>query len=127
MTETFSNNNVTPKGATETSRAANTELLNILPFADRRDFEDAKRGFVAPLPNGGVIKNEKGLAVWDMARFSFINEEASAPDTVNPSLWRQSQLAIQGGLYKVVEGLYQVRNADLSNITIYEGNDPESR
>jgi len=123
MTETLSSNNGTPRGATETSRTANAELLNILPFADRRDFEDAKRGFIAPLPNGGVIKNEQGLAVWDMARFSFINQEASVPDTVNPSLWRQSQLAIQGGLYKVVDGLYQVRNADLSNITIYEGTD----
>ena len=123
MTETFSSSNGTPKDATETTKEANAALLNTLPFADKQDFEDAKRVFVAPLPNGGVIKNEQGRPVWDMARFSFIQEEASVPDTVNPSLWRQSQLAIQGGLYKVVDGLYQVRNADLSNITIYEGND----
>ncbi len=40
---------------------------------------------------------------------------------MNPSLWRQSQLLAQGGLYKVVDGLYQVRSADLSNLTIIEG------
>ncbi|MFZ5452550.1 MAG: hypothetical protein ACOZF2_11905 [Thermodesulfobacteriota bacterium] len=40
---------------------------------------------------------------------------------MNPSLWRQCQLVIQGGLYKVVDGLYQVRTADLSNLTIFEG------
>jgi alkyl sulfatase BDS1-like metallo-beta-lactamase superfamily hydrolase len=26
-----------------------------LPFEDRRDFEDAARGLIAPLPNDGVI------------------------------------------------------------------------
>jgi alkyl sulfatase BDS1-like metallo-beta-lactamase superfamily hydrolase len=52
---------------------------------------------------------------------SFVKDSAQAPATVNPSLWRQSQLLAQGGLYKVVDGLYQVRSADLSNLTIIEG------
>lgn len=34
-----------------------------------------------------------------------------APDTVHPSLWRQSQLVLRDGLYKVTERIYQVRNA----------------
>jgi alkyl sulfatase BDS1-like metallo-beta-lactamase superfamily hydrolase len=123
MTEPMNRITTMPKEASETTRAANTELLNSLPFVDKRDFEDAKRGFLAPLPDGGVIKNEQGRPVWDMTRFSFMKEGTAAPDTVNPSLWRQSQLTIQGGLYKVVDGLYQVRNADLSNLTIYEGED----
>ena len=123
MTEPMNRITSMPKEATETTRAANAELLNSLPFADKRDFEEAKRGFLAPLPDGGVIKNEQGRPVWDVTRFSFIKEGAAVPDTVNPSLWRQSQLTIQGGLYKVVDGLYQVRNADLSNLTIYEGED----
>src|SRR3546814_7290339 len=46
---------------------------------------------------------------------------AEAPDTVNPSLWRQSQLINIGGLFEVVDGIYQVRNLDLSNMTIIEG------
>ncbi len=123
MTDPMSRIISMPKEATETTRAANAELLGSLPFADKRDFDEAKRGFIAPLPEGGVIKNEQGWPVWDMARFSFIKEGTPAADTVNPSLWRQSQLTMQGGLYKVVDGLYQVRNADLSNLTIYEGED----
>ena len=46
-----------------------------------------------------------------------------APDTVNPSLWRQSQVMRRGGLYKVVDGVYQVRNNDIANLTIVEGDD----
>jgi alkyl sulfatase BDS1-like metallo-beta-lactamase superfamily hydrolase len=56
-----------------------------------------------------------------MRKFQFILDQEKAPDTVNPSLWRQSRLVMQGGLFKVVDGLYQVRNADLSNLTIFEG------
>lgn len=110
-----------PKEATEPTRAANDALLSSLPFADRRDFEEADRGFIAPLPDDGVIKADDGSIVWDMSRFAFIQQDAPAPETVNPSLWRQSQLVIKGGLYKVIDRLYQVRTADLSNLTIVEG------
>jgi len=94
-----------------------------LPFEDSRDFEDAARGLIAPLPDDGVITGDDGATVWDLSRFGFIERDAPAPDTVNPSLWRQSQLVVQGGLYEVVPGLYQVRTADLSNITFAEGDD----
>ena len=40
---------------------------------------------------------------------------------MNPSLWRQSQLAAVHGLFQVTEGIYQVRGLDLSNMTIVEG------
>lgn len=110
-----------PKEASEATKAANAKLQTLLDFGDQKDFEDASRGFIAPLPDGGLIKNEKGEPVWDMPRFAFIEKDEKAPDTVNPSLWRQSRLAMKGGLFKVVDGLYQVRNADLSNLTIYEG------
>ena len=56
-----------------------------------------------------------------MGRFAFIEEREQAPQTVNPSLWRQSRLAMKGGLFKVTDRIYQIRNADLSNMTIYEG------
>ena len=110
-----------PKAATDATRTANAQLLESLPFSDRQDFEDADRGFIAPLPDGGVIKANDGRVVWDVSGFGFINDQAECPDTVNPSLWRQSQLVVRGGLYKVVDRLYQVRNADLSNLTIVEG------
>ena len=109
------------KGATEATKAANAQLLTSLPFEDQRDFEEAARGFVAPLLNNGQVQSADGRPVWDLSRFAFIKPGSQAPETVNPSLWRQSQLVAQGGLYKLVEGLYQVRSVDLSNITIAEG------
>src|ERR687898_159261 len=109
------------KDATKATKDVNDKLLEELPFEDRRDFEDAERGFIAPLPDGGVIRGEDGSDVWNTSKFSFIEEDSPAPDTVTPSLWRQSQLVLKGGLFKVTDRLYQVRNADLSNLTIVEG------
>lgn len=112
------------KPASKTTKAANSKLLHELPFDDIQDFEDAKSGFIAPLPNNGVVTDAKGEPVYDLSKFTaFIGEGIDAPETVNPSLWRQSQLLMLGGLFKVAEGIYQVRAADLSNITFIEGPD----
>jgi len=93
-----------------------------LPWSDKADFANAKRGLIARLPNDGVIRDQNGRIVWDLSRFAgFIKDDAAAPDTVNPSLWRMSQLLMDAGLYEVVPGVYQVRGADLSNLTIVEG------
>jgi alkyl sulfatase BDS1-like metallo-beta-lactamase superfamily hydrolase len=108
------------KGASEFTKKANARLLDELPFEDQRDFEEAARGLIAPFPHRSV-SDENGRTVWDRAKFSFIEQASEVPDTVNPSLWRQSQLCLKGGLFKVVDRLYQVRNADLSNLTIVEG------
>jgi alkyl sulfatase BDS1-like metallo-beta-lactamase superfamily hydrolase len=110
----------TPKDATEATKAANAELLDQLPFDDTSDFDDAKRGLIAPLPSE-MIQGQGGNAIWDPQKYGFITEGAPAPDTVNPSLWRQSQLINISGLFEVVPGIYQVRNLDLSNMTIIEG------
>ena len=112
----------TPKEASDATIAANSKLLKSLPFSNTKSFKDAKKGFIAPLPDNGVIKNDKGIPVWDLSKFSFIKQGEKAPDSVNPSLWRQSQLITLGGLFEVVPGIYQVRTADLSNITFIEGN-----
>ena len=109
-----------PKDATEATKAANAELLQQLPFADTSDFDDAKRGLIAPLPSE-MIQGQGGNAIWDPQKYSFITEGAEAPATVNPSLWRQSQLINMSGLFEVTDGIYQVRNLDLSNMTIIEG------
>lgn len=112
-----------PKPATAATIRANHQLLTELPFADKTAFSDAAKGFIAPLPDHGVIKNDQGKVVWDVGKFSFIKEGSKAPETVNPSLWRQSQLVKMGGLFKVDEHIYQVRTADLSNITFIEAPD----
>jgi alkyl sulfatase BDS1-like metallo-beta-lactamase superfamily hydrolase len=111
------------KDATEFTRAAHAAVLERLPFADTQDFEDAKRGLIAPLANGGVLRNEHGWTFWDPERFAFIEPGSEAPATVNPSLWRQAQLVLEGGLFQVTERIYQVRNQDISNMTIVEGDE----
>ena len=108
------------KLASSATKAANDALLKELPFSDKQSFEDAKRGMIAPLPKQ-VIETEGGAQVWDPNKYGFITTDAATPDTVNPSLWRQSQLINISGLFKVSDRIYQVRNQDLSNLTIIEG------
>lgn len=110
-----------PKEASSATKTLNQQLLNELPFSNTESFNNAYYGLIAPLPDNGIIKNANGEVVWDLARFSFIQKDSSSPDTVNPSLWRQSQLVKISGLFKVSEHIYQVRTADLSNITFIEG------
>jgi len=106
--------------ATRTTVRSNERVREELPFADRQDFEDARRGFIATL-SPMIIESTEGRPVWDMESFAFIAREAEAPSSVNPSLWRQSQLVGIHGLFEVVPGIYQVRGFDLSNVTFVEG------
>ncbi|SDR92506.1 Alkyl sulfatase BDS1, metallo-beta-lactamase superfamily [Paraoerskovia marina] len=108
------------KPASRHTAEVNAALGRELPFDDTQDFEDSHRGFIAPLPNGGVIKDDDGNVVWDFNDKAQAQEGTDAPDTVNPSLWRMVQLLGIGGLFEVTEGIYQVRGADLSNITFIE-------
>jgi len=106
------------KPPTPSIEAAHREHLSTLPFEDTRDFEDADRGFIAA-KHPCVIKAADGRVVWDNDVYAFL--AGDAPTTVHPSLWRQSSLVAKQGLYEVVEGIYQVRGFDLSNITFVEG------
>jgi alkyl sulfatase BDS1-like metallo-beta-lactamase superfamily hydrolase len=109
------------KPATAATRAANAKVLQSLPFNDTQDFADADRGFIAR-PDTLTIKNDKGQVVWDLESFkSYIAPGAPAPDTVNPSLWRNAQLNLHYGLYKVTDRIYQVRGYDITNITFVQG------
>lgn len=110
-----------PKPATAATRAANQAVLNELNFNDKQDFEDAQRGFI-DAPATLTIKDAKGNVVWDLESYkSYISADSAAPDTVNPSLWRNAQLNMIHGLFKVTDRIYQVRGYDLSNITFIEG------
>jgi len=109
------------KPATAATKAANAKVLATLPFADKQDFEDAQRGLVAR-PETLTIKDAQGNVVWDLESYKkFIGLDTPAPDTVNPSLWRNAQLNLQYGLFKVTDEIYQVRGYDLSNITFVRG------
>lgn len=111
-----------PKPASAATVEANQSVLRRLPFADRRDFEDASRGFIAcdePL----TLAEGDARPFWNLEAFrSFIADGAEAPGSVNPSLWRNATLLMRAGLFEVVPGkIYQVRSYDLSNMTFVRG------
>ena len=103
---------------TEATIAANRAVLEALDFTDRQDFEDATRGLIASDPALRVT-SASGASIWDLSANAFI--EGEAPASVNPSLWRQARLNNIHGLFKVTEGIYQLRGYDLSNMTLIEG------
>lgn len=102
---------------------ANQGVIQQLPFENQQDFVDAKRGLIASM-DSLVAKNSSGAAVWDMNNYDFMNYQGmdgQAPASVNPSLWRQANLNNIHGLFKVSEGIYQLRGFDLANMTLIEG------
>jgi alkyl sulfatase BDS1-like metallo-beta-lactamase superfamily hydrolase len=109
------NGHTAPTAATV---AANSAVLEALDFSNEQDFEDARRGLIAADPNLQV-HTPGGTPVWDLPANAFI--DGPAPDSVNPSLWRQARLNNIHGLFQVTEGIYQLRGYDLSNMTIIEG------
>ena len=87
-------------------------------FANRQDFEFADRGFVATRADPKILAAD-GHVVWDLSAYDFL--KAPAPASVNPSLWRQAQLLSRHGLFKVMDGVWQVRGFDVSNVTFIAG------
>ncbi|GAA4716398.1 alkyl sulfatase dimerization domain-containing protein [Isoptericola chiayiensis] len=108
----------TPRPASPTVARQQQEIRERLPFDDTRAFDDASRGLIARRTPGTVTADD-GRVVWDADSYAFL--DGDAPDTVNPSLWRQSRLVVEQGLFEVVPGIYQVRGFDLSNVTFVEG------
>jgi len=90
-----------------------------LPFADRRDFEEQKKGLIAPMKEMKIMADD-GRVAWDMERFQFLEKQDDF-DSIHPSLLRQSVLNNNYGLYEVIPGIYQVRGFDLSDITFVRG------
>lgn len=91
-----------------------------LPFADKRDYEEAKKGFIAEPPYK-QIKADAGNVAWDMGSYQWLLQDKDF-QSINPSLQRQAVLNMAYGLYEVVPGkVYQVRGFDLANITFVKG------
>jgi len=110
---------VQPKDATDITKRVNADVLNQLPFNNRQDFDDVKKGFIASDPQV-TFKAQDGRTIWDMGPYQFLNQ-GDVPATVNPSLWRIAQLNMTPGLFKVTDRIYQIRGYDLSNMSIIEG------
>ena len=106
--------------ASAATRAAQAELAARLPLDDPRDMANVMRGKVAEITDG-VILTKDGKTVWDRRPYAFLAAE-KAPDTVNPSLWRQARLNAVHGLFEVVPGkIWQIRGYDISVMTIIRG------
>ncbi|MCG4303925.1 MBL fold metallo-hydrolase [Escherichia coli] len=108
------------KAATQYTQQVNQNYAKSLPFSDRQDFDDAQRGFIAPLLDEGILRDANGKIYYRANDYKF-DINAAAPETINPSLWRQSQINGISGLFKVTDKMYQVRGQDISNITFVEG------
>jgi alkyl sulfatase BDS1-like metallo-beta-lactamase superfamily hydrolase len=87
-----------------------------LPFEDKRDFEEAKKGFIAEPPYTKIMA-DAGNVAWDMGSYDWLLQGKDFP-SLHPSLQRQAVLNMAYGLYEVLPGkIYQVRGFDLANIT----------
>lgn len=102
------------EGATTITAEANAEWYEKLDFSDRREFANAECGWLDNA-EGRIIDGDDNRSVWDLQSYGDLNRDA--PDTVNPSLWRNTQLNAKAGLFEVCDGIYQVRGFDMANTT----------
>ena len=105
--------------ATAITAEKNAEWYEKLDFSDRRELDNAARGLLDN-QEGRVIYNDDGTTAWDLQGYGDLDRDA--PDTVNPSLWRNTQLNAKAGLFEVCDGIYQVRGFDMANATFIRTN-----
>src|SRR5260370_31203654 len=109
----------TPKDASASVVAQHAATLKALPFSDTSDFDDASRGDLGTIESARIT-SAQGRVVWSLEPYGFLSD-AEAPPTVDPSLWRQSRLNMNHGIFEVVPGVCQVRGLDIANMTLIEG------
>ncbi|MDO6686384.1 MULTISPECIES: alkyl/aryl-sulfatase [unclassified Agarivorans] len=91
---------------------ANKAFAKTLNFEDTTVFFDNDKGLVVPLD----AKTSMSLRDRFKNLHTGLEAHDNSPDTVNPSLWRQGQANFAAdGLYKVTDGIYQVRGTDLAS------------
>lgn len=108
-----------PKGATVHTKKVHDDFRGYLNFENTEDFELARRGLLLQKEHLTIPGGGQGQPVWDLERYAFLH--SPCPETVNPSLWRISQLNMIHGLFEVVPGIYQVRGYDISYVTFIRG------
>ncbi len=114
----FAQQTAAPKAASATTARANEAVAKAMAMNDKQDYEDANRGKLAELKEP-LVKAADGSVVWNTQRYDFV--KGDAPVTVNPSLWREQKLNTAQGLFKVTDGIYQIRGYDVANMTLVEG------
>jgi alkyl sulfatase BDS1-like metallo-beta-lactamase superfamily hydrolase len=103
--------------ATQATAEANAGFGAKLPLDEHTDFEEARRGLIESDPAMSIPM--RGGKTWSHQVFGFV--DGDPPASVNPSLWRQAKLNGNHGLFRVTEGVYQVRGYDVSNMTWIRG------
>ena len=104
------------KDATAITRKANAAWYKKLDFTDESEKENALRGLIEA-PASVVIRGKNGHVVWNAADYDFMKQFKKAPDSANPSLWRNTLFNSYAGLFEVCKGIYQVRGYDMANVT----------
>ncbi len=108
--------NAEKKPATEITAQKNAEVYQQLDFSDEQESEFARSGLITA-PETLTIQAENGMTIWSQDAYNFVREDETAPDTTNPSLWRNTRQNALYGLFQVTDDIYQVRGYDVSNIT----------
>jgi alkyl sulfatase BDS1-like metallo-beta-lactamase superfamily hydrolase len=109
-----------PKEADSRTKEMNSRLPATLSADDRQESEFSLRGFIAADP-AVDIRAKDGKTVFDTRPYGFLGVDSPNPDTVPPALWRHARRNAVHGLFKVTDGVYQVRGYDVANITFIEG------
>ena len=105
-----------PKPAEAATAKANAMMYDLLDFEDETEKENALRGLIEA-PESIQIYREDGTLAWSVDAFDYVDKNEKAPDTFNPSLWRNTLYNSYAGLFEVCDGIYQVRGYDMSNMT----------
>lgn len=109
---------LSPKPASSATIAAQAAERASLPSDNGKDAAFAAQGFIATRADP-IIRGKDGKQVWNLAAYDWISGDA--PPTVNPSLWRHMKILRKNGLFKLAEGMWQVRGFDVSNMTVIAG------
>ncbi len=107
-----------PKPASEATRQIHQAMKTLLDFDDPHEKECALRNCLKKVENL-EIKNAEGEVIWSQ-KIACLDQEQEV-ETINPSLYRNAWLNHQTGLFKVVDGIFQVRGYDMSNLTVIAG------
>ena len=91
------------KPASEITASRNREAAAALPPESAEDLADAERGLVARFEPARV-EGESGRVVWDLDSYGFL--DGDCPETAHPSLWRQSRLNRNAGLFEIAPGFW---------------------
>lgn len=110
------------KDATNQTAAANEAYYAKLDFSDQTEADFATRNLIVAPETLELWNEDHTKVVWSQDAYAFLDDYEKSPDSVNPSLWQNTKNNHAYGLFKVSDGIYQVRGYDVSNLTVVATN-----